>query len=217
MDWVAPSSCADFRAPKSDSQFPMPIFKPCFKARQTAQLRTLSHSFGPLTRSLTSLLHTLIHPYHYFGIVTLIAFSFAKRHLIRKSWCFSCRQGCTVSATKLRPALPLFHQDLLPCAHSTFPTHLLPEQIPSSVKYHLYNTVHYIRSHHVSMYKSLQASIHPSIHLLLLSTHGSLACVAVYTLVCNYHHHSLTTPPLPCQSLILCIFLPSNLFLFFRY
>jgi hypothetical protein len=93
----------------------------------------------------------------------------------------------------------------------TSPTPLLG-QIPSSTKYHLYNTVHYMRSHHVSMYKLLQASIHAPIHPLLLSAHGSFACVAVYTLACNYHHHSLTTPsPLPYQSLILCISLPSNL------
>jgi len=95
MGLVVPSRCADSRALALGFPFgrrsPCPAIilsiQHCFLKFPMPAINTNNSrnamALGSLTWSLTSLLRTLIHPYHYFGIVTLIASSFVLRHVIQ--------------------------------------------------------------------------------------------------------------------------------------
>lgn len=126
------------------------------------------------------------HAHSSASIVTLIASSIVLRHVIQIRGA-SRRQGYTL-CNPGSPCTLRFIQILL-SVHSTFS---IPTcKYPFIDRYHLYNTVHYIKKS-LCCYVQLALGIHTRICplLILFVCSRPLACLAVHTLACSHHHHS---------------------------
>jgi hypothetical protein len=113
-----------------------------------------SNTPGSLTWSLTSLLHTLIHPHR------------SSHSLLPASFYVMLSKFGVLPAVKLyslQPRLalhPPLHPDSAICSQHI--PHTPTCKYPFIGRYHLYNTVHYIKNHYVAMYK-LPPGIHTRI------------------------------------------------------
>ena len=109
----------------------------------------------------------------------------------------------------LQPRLALhspLHPDSAICSQHI--PHTPTCKYPFIGRYHLYNTVHYIKkNHYVAMYKLPLGSIYESVRFLnpvcLLT---ALACVVVHTLACSYHHRSFAAFFHSFTVLTLCVY-----------
>jgi hypothetical protein len=129
------------------------IFRPFRLPSNTISLLRLTNSIPDVT-----ILHTLIHRYHCFGIVTLIAFQ------LRSTSCYP------QIVVLLPPSRLYFVRDQASPGTLCFTrirSHAFTAHFPHPYlhislhwPYHLYNTVHYIKNHYVAMYKLLRSHIH---------------------------------------------------------
>ena len=136
------------------------------------------------------------------SIVTLIASNIALRHVIQIR---GAMFKVILSATQARLVLsasPRFCY--LFTAH--FPHPYL--QISFIGRNHLYNTVHYIKKIIMLLCTSCSWDLytHLSAFLILFVCSRPLACVAVHTLTCSYHHHSFAASFHSFIVLALCVY-----------
>lgn len=197
MGLVVPSSCANFRALRPPlfcvdlfsrlfervfcphpsltalfSKYPMSAINPTNNSSNT-------HSW------FTNLIPdtTPSHVHSSTSIVTLIASSINLRHVIQI-------RGAGYTLCNPRSPCTLRFTQILLSVHSTFPTLLLANIFHQS-KSPVQHCALYKKNHYVAMYKLLLGSIHASVRFLNpVVCSRPLACVAVHTLACSYHHHS---------------------------
>jgi len=159
-----------------------------------------THSPGSLTWSLTSLLHTFIHPHR--SSHSLLPASFYVIIQIRGA---SRRQRLYSLQPRLALHSPL-HPDSVICSQHI--PHTSTCKYPFIGRYHLYNTVHYIKKIIMLICTSCpwDPYTHLSAFLILFVCSRLLACVAVHILACSYHHHSFPAFFHSFTVLALCVY-----------